>query len=103
MKLIEAAYAVGASAGDLVERVHTAPAIVVVFMAVLGLALAILLVMWLFLPFAVYGVKRRLDEQTAAIEALREQLSRMPAAAPPERTVGGLSLPSRESESGLHL
>jgi len=101
MKVIEAAYAAGASTNALVERLHAEPLILILGMALLGLILAVLLVMWLFLPFAVYGVKRRLDEQTAVIEGLREQLARTQTTAAPEKVAGGLSLPNRES--GLHL
>lgn len=77
MKLIEPVYGAGASVGPLVDRLDSAPPIVLIFAAIIGLALVILAIMWLLLPFAIYGLKKRLDEQTAAIDSVRGQLERM--------------------------
>lgn len=96
MKLIETAYAVALSSDALVHRVESAPTIVVVLMMLTGLAIAVLAIMWLFLPFAIYGLKKKLDQQTEAIESLREQMERtmtLPAATP---DVAKLSLPDDE-------
>lgn len=100
MNFIEAAHAAGSTASGLLHRAEAAPTIVLILMAVIGLAAVVLGVMWLFLPLAVYGLKKRMDEQTAAIEALREELVRMQAP-PTPRSTAKLSLPEDEREFRL--
>lgn len=61
----------------LVERIGTASPIVLIVMALVGLAFVVLVVMWLLLPFAIYGLKKRLNAQIAVTESVRIQLEQM--------------------------
>jgi hypothetical protein len=98
MNFLGAAHAAGA--GAFLHRVESAPTIVIVIMALIGVTVAVLVIMWLFLPFAIYGLKKRLDEQTAALESLREQLEQMQVA-PRTQDLAKLTLP--EDEPRLRL
>lgn len=77
MRLIDIAHAAGTATGNLLDRLDTAPPIVLIIAGLIVLAFAILAMMWLLLPFAIYGLKKRLDEQTAAIDSVCGQLERM--------------------------
>ena len=47
-------------------------------MGVLGLLVALLIiVLWTLLPFAVFGIKDRLDRQIELLHAIHEQLKRL--------------------------
>lgn len=41
-----------------------------------GLFIVFLIILWTFLPFAVFGVKARLEEQTHLLKSIRDELRR---------------------------
>jgi predicted PurR-regulated permease PerM len=100
MNFMGTAYAAGIGASAFVHRIESAPTIVVVIMALIGVTVAVLMIMWLFLPFAVYGLKKRLDEQTMLLESMREHLEQVQRA---QRTQELAKLALPEDEPRLRL